>query len=115
MARNAFGELLTSAGAAAKAAPLLPRLVAPLRLALASADTGVVVASLTAFRQLAVCCGEGLVPVLKDLLVQVAKHEKHKTSAVRDAVRDALAAVEDHCGTAGQTVMRAKLPTWGRG
>lgn len=116
VARTALEELLASPGAGAKAQPLLPRLVAPLRAALASPSDACVLAALAALGQLARACGPALAPaVVRDVAVPVGRAlERHPKPAVRDAARAALQAVDDCCGPAGAAALRAKLPTWGQ-
>ncbi len=112
VARTAFAELLAARGAAQKTEPLLPRVVAALRAALTASDAAVVSAGMLAVRQLAACMREALVPLMTPLLVQINKHDANK--ALRGEVHATLAALQD-CGPTALSVIKAKLPAYGRG
>ena len=112
VARTAFAELLALPGAPATVAPLLPRLLPPLRAALVSPDASVVATALLAIQQVSACVGEALTPCVTPLLVQINKHDTNR--ALRDAVRATLEALEVNGGPQAGALLRAKLPSYGR-
>ena len=112
VARTAWADLLAASGAAAKAEPLLARLIPPLRLALTSSDASVVKAGLLAVRQLVACVQGAIVQHMAPLLVPINKHDSNRL--LRDEARETLLAL-DYCDPGALAVIKAKLPAYGRG
>ncbi|PVD29764.1 hypothetical protein C0Q70_09021 [Pomacea canaliculata] len=91
-----FKEILESPNACKKAAPLLPKVVPPLRAALSHANNEVFERGLSALCHLSEAVGPALNPHLKNLLMALSKRMMDKK--YKDSVTDALQLLEKNGG-----------------
>ncbi|KAM9329706.1 PACRG-like protein [Gastrophryne carolinensis] len=110
VSQEGFKELLMIPGAAAKALPMLPKLVAALKGALVHLDGGVFERGLNGLVQLSAVAGPALNIHLKSLLTSLSKRlmeKKHK-----DSVTAALQQLEHNGGKESLTIIKSKIPTY---
>ncbi|XP_068709983.1 PACRG-like protein [Montipora capricornis] len=110
VAREGFREMLEVDDASLRTVPLLPKLVVPLRAALASSDSQVFYSSLEALVQLSTVVGPSLIPHLKALLPQVAKRFMDKTH--KERILHALQRLEQNVGRESVPIIKSKIPTY---
>lgn len=108
IARQAFPELLTEGGQA-KIAPILPRLIQPLRRALMDQAPGVFTAGCDAVISLAQTAGPLINEHLDLLVQQIAKKSLGKLA---EKVNDTLIALAEHGGDAAIPVIKKRVPTF---
>ncbi|XP_076434633.1 PACRG-like protein [Babylonia areolata] len=105
-----FKEMLESEGAGDKAAPLLPKVVPPLRAALIHSNNEVFERGLDGLTYLSDAVGPALNPHLKNLLMALSKRMMDKK--YRDRVTDTLQLLEQNGGKEVLPVIKAKVPTY---
>lgn len=105
-----FKEMLESEHAGEKAAPLLHKVVPPLRAALCHANNEVFERGLTGLMVLSDAVGPALNPHLKNLLMALSKRMMDKK--YRDRVTDALQLLEQNGGKEVLPVIKGKVPTY---
>ncbi|XP_013420224.1 PACRG-like protein [Lingula anatina] len=110
VARAGFKELLDIPAAGEMAAPLLVKIVQPLRAALGDSEVTVFEAALDALVQLSRAVGPALNPHLKNLLVALAKRMMNKN--LKETITYALHELEQNGGRECLPVIKSKIPTY---
>jgi hypothetical protein len=110
LARQGLRELLAADGAGAKATPLVPGLVRPLRAALVDRSEGVFPAALEALRQLSAAVGPALNPFLDHLVIQVNK--KAFDAKLKEDVMTTLQVLDSNGGPDALAIIKSKVPTY---
>lgn len=110
VAREGFREMLEIDDATSRTLPILPKLIVPLRAALASTDTQVFHSSLEALVQLSAVVGSALNTHLKALLPQVSKRFMDKTQ--KEIILHALQRLEQNVGKESVPIIKSKIPTY---
>ncbi|KAK7109054.1 PACRG-like protein [Littorina saxatilis] len=105
-----FKEMLESQGAGSKAAPLLPKVVTPLRAALIHPNNDVFERALDGLGHLSNAVGPALNPHLKNVLMALSKRMMDKK--YRDKVTDTLQLLEQNGGKEVLPVIKGKVPTY---
>ncbi|KAK7482056.1 hypothetical protein BaRGS_00026748 [Batillaria attramentaria] len=105
-----FKEMMESENAGDKAAPLLHKIVPPLRAALCHANNEVFERGLSGLMVLSDAVGPALNPHLKNLLMALSKRMMDKK--YRDRVTDALQHLEQNGGKEVLPVIKGKVPTY---
>ncbi|XP_071948641.1 PACRG-like protein [Antedon mediterranea] len=110
VAQTGFKELLQVPDAQVKAMPVLPRLIPPIRSALASTHDCVFEGALNALVQLSNVVGDAMIPHLKSLLTHLSKKVMNKLW--KEKVVRALNDIEMACGAESVLVIKSKIPTY---
>jgi len=110
VARKGFKDLLEAPGAAARTAPLVHRLIGPIRATLTSRDPDVYQGGITALIDLSNAVGAALNPHIKLLLGQLAKNAMK--ASFREQVTDVLNVLEANGGKECYKMIKAKIPTY---
>lgn len=105
-----FKEMMQMEGAGDKAAPLLHKIVPPLRAALIHSNNEVFERSLDSLTDLSNAVGPALNPHLKNLLIALSKRMMDKK--YRDKVTDTLQLLEKNGGREVLPVIKSKIPTY---
>lgn len=105
-----FKEMLESENAGEKAAPLLNKVVPPLRAALCHSNNEVFERGLMGLMVLSDAVGPALNPHLKNLLMALSKRMMDKK--YRDRVTDTLQLLEQNGGREVLPVIKGKVPTY---
>eukprot|EP00112_Aurelia_sp_Birch-Aquarium-sp1_P012917 Seg2721.2 transcript_id=Seg2721.2/GoldUCD/mRNA.D3Y31 product="PACRG-like protein" protein_id=Seg2721.2/GoldUCD/D3Y31 len=110
VACEGFKEMLMIEEAEERTVPLLPKLIPPIRFALASTNVEVFYKALQALTQLSDVTGPALNPHLKFVLPQVSKRILDRNH--KDKVISALQRLEYNGGRECLAVIKARIPTY---
>lgn len=110
VASEGFREMLMIEDAEDRTVPLLPKLMPPMRLALASADKDVFYRALQALVQLSDVSGPALNAHLKSVLPQISKRILDRNH--KDKVTSALQRLEYNGGKETVATIKARIPTY---